>query len=187
MGSNLKGSAFLAELEYLFHQYGADGLERVKAALSPQDLQALFGTRVLSSTWVDYNAAIRFILTADRVLGKGDLQVVRDAGRYCAQHNFSGIYKFFISLTSPRFILDNAHHVWRLYHDAGNVTIEWCGEKNATLFIRDFPDMPLHHEWDTIPTLEETIRMSGGKNVVILHPQCLARGDEYCLADVSWE
>lgn len=181
-----KGSGWLATYNYLLQRFGPDQLEKVKAALSEKDRQELFGRRHLYVTWFDFSSYMNFMLATDKLLGKGDLNIIREAGYACARDNFKGVYKFFISLTSPKFILNNANKVWKQYYDCGEVKVEWPGDKRCYLKLTG-ADVPLHHEWDQIPTLEEVVRLSGGENVRIIHPRCMARKDSHCLFEITWE
>lgn len=183
----IKGAGFKAEYAYLLKRFGIEGLEKVKAALSENDRQELFSRPILPVSWYDFQAYMNLILTADKILGQGDMALVKEAGYHCARDNFKGVYKFFISLTSPRFILNNSEKVWQQYYDRGKILVEWPGEKHCVLKITDAPDIPLHHEWDQIPTMEETLWISGGKNVRVRHLKCIAWRDPHCLVDVTWE
>lgn len=183
----VKGVAVIAEYNYFLKRFGAEAMEKVKNAMQEADRRELFGKKLLPVSWLGFGAYIRFIFTADKVLGKGDSQLVKEAGFYCAQDNFKGIYKFFISLATPKFILNNSDKVWRQYYDQGRVTVEWPSGKHCILKLTEVTDMPVHHEWDQIPTLTEAVRLSGGKNTAISHSKCLARKDDLCQFDITWE
>jgi hypothetical protein len=184
---NIKGVAWLASFDYILKRFGAAGVEKITAVLSESDRTHLFGSRIMPVSWVDYGAAVRFMVAADKVFGKGDYQIVREAGVYCAWQNFKGIYRFFISLTSPKFILGNSQAVWKQYFDHGKVGVEWIPNQGARLTLTEAPDLPAQHEWDLLPTLEEAVRMSGGKNVRSTHPKCVARADACDIFEIFWE
>jgi len=182
---NLKGAGWKATCEYLIKVGGSDALDRVKAALTPED-RAIFSKPILPITWLDYSAFMRFMLLADKVLGKGDMQIVKDASVYSAQQDLRGIYKIFISFTSPEFIIKNVGVMWRQYYDSGSITVEGKQEKSGALKLVNFPDIPLHHDADQLPYMEECLRLSGAKNVRGSHPKCIARGDDCCIFRFSW-
>ena len=184
--ANLKGTAWVAVREYLTNQYGDDAIARVRERLEPED-RILFSKPILPVTWFDYSAYMRFMIAADRLFGAGDLQIVREASIYNARRDLRGIYKMFISFTNPHFIIKNAGRVWRQYYDTGEIEVEWLKEKSGAFRLVKWPDIPLHHEVDQLPFIEETLRISGGRNPRVRHDKCMARGDAYCSAHLQWE
>lgn len=182
-----KGMGVLMEFEYILKRVGETEFEKLKAAISPADRELLFGRPILPVSWVDYNAFFRVLAEADRRFGKGDFELVRQAAMYGVEKLFTGVYKMFISLVSPRFILNNASAVWAQSFNIGKVTAQWHADKDVTLVLTEWPDIPLQHEYDQAPGVEAVIRLSGGRNVKSDHPKCIARGDGVCHFHFTWE
>ncbi len=183
---NLKGTGWRSVQDYFLQQAGPAGIAKVMEALDPQDRE-IFARPILPISWIDYGAYFRYLLAADRILGRGDLEMIRAASRHAARYDLHGIYKIFISLTSPKFVIQNSARLWRQYYDAGEVTVEWRGEKSGALYLAQFADMPLHHENNHQAYMEECLRLSSCKEVRGSHPQCLARRDARCAFEFSWE
>lgn len=183
---DVKGTGWLAARDYLVQVHGAECIEKIRRTLSPED-QALFAKPVLPISWLDYGAYMRFMLAADRLLGRGDTRLLSDASTFNAKKDLGGIYKFFISLTSPEFIINNAGRVWNQYYNRGRVIPEDVTKHRGIWRIVEWPEIPLHHETDSIPFAEECLRMSGAKNPVGRQTHCMARGDEYCRVVFTWE
>jgi hypothetical protein len=185
--ARVKGTGWKGIYEYLIKTNGTEGFERLLAALSPED-RDLFSKGILPVSWIDYGTFVRVLLTADKVLGKGDKSWLKAAETYSAWHDLRGIYRAFISLTSPEFVLGNIGRFWGQYFDEGQLTIAWRGEKSGALKLVNVSHMPLYHEYDHIPYMEEAFRMTQrGKNIRGTHPKCLARGDDHCLYEFHWE
>ncbi len=182
----LKGTGWKGALEYLDKTYGPEGMRKLLAALDEPDRQIL-SKPILPISWLDFSAYIRIILTADKVLGSGDHKLIEAASVYNAQKDLKGVYKLFLSVTSPRFVISNAQRLWRQYNDEGDLSVEWRGSKEGVLYIRNYPDIPLHHELDQLPYMIEALKMSGCKNVQARHVQCIARGDEQCRTEFKWD
>jgi len=183
----MKGTGWNGNIEYLLKIAGEEGLEKVKAALSVEDRETIFSKPILPYSWIDYNVYMRFMMTADRILGNGDLSLIREATMYNARKDLTGIYKIFISFATPQVIVRNAPKVWRQYFDTGDMTVHWLGEKKVQLKLVDFSDIPLYHEIAQTDFIKEALRISGAKNVTGTHPRCIARGDEYCIYEFGWE
>jgi hypothetical protein len=185
--AKIKGTSFLNLLEYFEKIKGLEGIEQVKAALSEKDRIALFSKPIMPISLVDYHANFNFLLTADKILGKGDLQLIKDAVAYEIRKNFTGIYKLFISFTSMELIINSSARAWRQYLDTGAVTIERKEKKIMLFKITDFPNIPLHHDVANSTAIITLASLSGAKNVTVNHVKCMARGDQYCLSEIKWE
>jgi hypothetical protein len=187
--SGVKGASWLARNEYFVKIGGAGAVQKIFNALDETD-QALFKKPILPVSWVEYGSYLRWALVADKVLGQGDGRLVREAAVYSAQKQFSGIYKMFISFVTPHFVLGSTAKLWRQFIDTGNMTATYVGEKSDNhilLKLTDIPDIPLKHDWEQTPFMEEITRISGGKNPKIAHTQCIAKGDPCCVWDGTWE
>jgi len=182
--SHVKGTGVGAVYEFLTAKAGKDGLEQLRAALSPED-QQLFDRPILPISWVDFGYYMRMIVTADKLLGQGDFKLVEEAARFNMNKNFKGSYRMFISLVSPTVVFKVAGLVWRQWFDQGEVATEWVGERHGLVKLTHFPDMPVHHEHNLTPSIDEIIRISGGKNTVCEHKKCILK-DGYCLWEIRW-
>jgi hypothetical protein len=184
--SEVKGTGWLSNYDYVLKIAGPEGVKKIISSLSPED-RNIFSKPILPILWLDFGAFMRFMLAADRIFGKGDYKVIEAASIHAAQKDLRGIYKMFISFTSPQFIIKNAATLWRTYYNRGVLSAEWSTDTSGRLTLENFPDMPLHHEHNHMPYMEECFRMSGGKDIVGSHPQCLARGDKACVFEFSWK
>ncbi|MEW6515546.1 MAG: hypothetical protein AB1439_01395 [candidate division FCPU426 bacterium] len=183
---NVKATRWLDVQEFIAKTYGSDGVRSVLDSLAPED-QALWRQKIVPVMWLDYGAYLRYMFAADKVLGKGDYSLIDASARYTARKHFSGIYKFFISLTSPHFVIKRAAQVWRQYFDVGKMEVIEEKDHLSILQLSEYPDIPLNHEFSHTPFMEELVRMSNGKNPRGKHPKCMARKDEYCLWEFTWE
>jgi hypothetical protein len=184
----VKGTAWSATYDYYLNRFGREGIQKVLNALSAEDRE-LFSKHILPVMWLNYGAFMRFVLTVDQVLGKGDRQLVKDASVYNAQRDLHGVYKMFISFTSPDVLIRSVPAFYRQMLNRGSMTAQYDRDaKRGSLKLVDFPDMPLYHEFDHLPYFEECFRLSrGGKNIRGSHPKCIARGDPYCLYEFTWD
>jgi hypothetical protein len=182
---NVKGVAWKQSTEYLVKIGGPDVVARIIKTMGPED-QAILSKTILPITWLDYGAFIRFMLAADKLLGKGDYQIVRDASIYNAQKDFQGIYRIFFSLTSFKFVVTSMQKFYSQYNDPGKTSVTWDSDHSGDFTVMDYPDIPLHHELDQLPYMEECGRIAGCKNIKGTHPKCIARGDDRCIYRFIW-
>lgn len=184
---NTKAVHLKSYLEFLHERVGENGAERVLAALTPEDREVL-ARPSLSNEWLDCDLWWRLLTTADRVLGRGDLQLVREIGAFDAKRNLNGVYRVFLSFLRPEFIMSRASLIWKQYYDTGRIEVVRVGKQDAEFRLLEFPGLPLHHEVELIGWMEEALRMTGRSRTQLEHPgPCLARGDAYCQFLARWD
>jgi|GEM_PF-1723262 len=183
---NVKATRWLDCRKFFEERFGLESIHRVMVSLSPED-QAVLSKPILPITWLNYGSYLNFIFAADKILGKGDAALVRESAVFTASQHFKGIYRMFISLTSPLFVARKSAQVWRQYFDVGQAELNTVTDKCVELKLTDYPDIPLHHDLSHTTFMEEILRISGAKNVKGSHPKCMARKDPYCMWVFSWE
>lgn len=181
-----KGVGLINCKNYLLETYGQAGYDQVLAALSPDD-RAVLQKPIVTASWVDYGVYLRWMLTADKVLGKGDFAVVHEINRYSARKDTGGIYKFLLRIISTETIISNAAGAWRQFYDTGKFAVVVKEHHRFVFEVTEFPDIPLHHDQENSPYLDELLRLCGGRNTKVTHPKCIARGDASCIWEMKWE
>jgi hypothetical protein len=171
---------------YVTERATAEQLERIKGQLGEAARALLFETPILAMSYVDYGAVIELLLAADKVMGKGDLELLRDASRQNQRKNLGGIYRTLVSLASPDFVIERASKLWERYHDTGRLSAEKYGTHAVKLTLRDYPGIPMHHGPEIEGAFEELINLTGAKKESIIHTQCVNLGDPVCAWDIKW-
>src|SRR5690242_18090758 len=116
----VKGSAITARTRYVREQFGERGFRELKDTVT-SDHRVLLEGKILPHEWVPYSLFIDLNVTADRLFGKGDLQLCYEMGRYGADLNLTTLYKIFYRLNTPQFIFNKASRVWEVHYDSGRL------------------------------------------------------------------
>jgi hypothetical protein len=185
----IKGTSWLHVISHLKNNFSEADIERLKNQLLPCDREHLFEKKIFELSWVDFGAYMRFSYLADKLLGQGNNQLIKDIEFSAVRKHSRGIYKFLFSLLSWKFVVKKAGSVWRTYFNSGQMETLNETKTSITLKLTDFPDIPLGHEKFQEYYLEELMRLCGIKNPVSRHTKCIARGDDCCLYEYTstWE
>jgi len=166
---------------------GEEAWGRLLADLDPKD-RAQASKPLLSHEWLEYSLWWRLLLSADRVLGKGDRAIIREIGAFDAIENLNSIYRVFLTFLSPEFIISRTQVIWRQYYDIGRMEAVRVERKRAEVHLFDFPDLPEGHELEILGWIEAALKLTGISRLQVTHPgPCLARGDDHCGFVVTWE
>ncbi len=173
--------------KFLLERSGPGAWERVLENLTPADRHEAAQLR-LPHEWFDYALWWRLITAADRVLGRGDLALVREIGSFDARENLHGIYRVFLSFLSPEHIITRTQLIWRQYYDVGQMKVAGIQTQRAMLRLTDFPALSQGHEQEILGWIEGALLLTGVHHVQAVHPgPCLARGDDHCVFEVTWK
>src|ERR1022692_2806438 len=118
-----KGIGFTNVRGFTLERFGGQpAWTAVLDKVSPEDREEL--RAVIPMGWYSLAMYARLIRTLDKVHGSGDLAIVKDLGRYEAEHDLKTIHRVFLRFTNPAFIVEKTSEYWKRFHDTGtwNVT-----------------------------------------------------------------
>jgi hypothetical protein len=183
----LKGTSCTALKKYFDECHTPEEREKLKAALAEPARELFERTDVLPFTWIEYGTYVDILLTADKVLGRGDFEIVKQINYFSARHDIKGVYKFIVSLLSPKTALQASSKLFKQFYDKGALSLENLKSNSATMLMKDVADIPLHHDVEQGAYVEEIMRMAGAKEIRYTHPECMARGDARCRWEINWK
>ncbi len=69
---------------------------------------------------------------------KSEIEGAKEVGRYSAELSLNGIYKIFVRISSPSFVLSRATSVFSTYYSPGEIKIVESSSSHAVLRFMDF-------------------------------------------------
>ena len=184
--TKLKALSVLECREYVRDRFGAEAIARVQTAMSATARGQVYSEQLLSSDWVDVEAALEHALIVDSLLGQGDGKLCEEMIAELTARHHRGLYKAILSAPNPREALARSGRLWPRFYDRGEVFVEFPTPTSAIKRIVGCRDLPEHHEWMVLPYYAETIRQAGGRDVECEHVQCVASGAEQCITRLHW-
>jgi hypothetical protein len=186
----VKGSTVLPRLDYV-KQKGGD-LEKILSLVNP-DFAREVKKGILLNTWYDFSGYLELSRGADEVMGKGDLALVWDMGRFSAEYAFRGIYKMFYKIGTPEWVMKMGMSVWKQYYDTGKaqVVMEKVAKgKQARVCIEGYDPAAKGFDvfWRSVGGwTERSIELSGGKNVKVTKAEKHSFPNTCCELIMLWE
>jgi hypothetical protein len=179
-----KGVGFANVRTFAMERFGGQpGWDAVLQNLPEGDQEEL--RSVIPVGWYSLAMYARVIRALDKVHGRGDLALMKDLGRYEAEHDLKTIHRVFLRFTNPAFIVEKTSEYWRRFHDSGtwNVTRDDHGV-SAVLDGWGCIDTALCRE--LVAYLTRVLELAGAKNVILEHPKCRGRADPQCIFKGRW-
>ena len=121
----------------------AQGLEdRFLEGLSGQDRERF--PRVLAQDWIPMELGSTYYEASAPLLypGRTSSAAQRLLGREIALHHLPTIYRIFIRLATPHFMIQQSARVWSTYHTVGRSRVEGSVEASSVhLLVEDYPEL----------------------------------------------
>jgi len=186
MGSNVKGSAIHARLEFVREIADEAALEAVLGRMSRAHRERI-ADGVLPTAWVPFDLFTELNVAIDAQLGNGDSKLIREMGRYAARANLPTIYRIFLRMGSVHFVLGKASRLWQVHYDSGEMAHEQLGEDAGRLTVRGFTTPHRAHCLSVLGWVEGAIELTGKTPVEAREERCRCHGQDECRFYARWE
>ncbi len=156
----VKGTSVQATRAFVETTFGSKAYANWLAALSPS-AQQIYGAP-LATAWYPAQESIleplRLICT---MFYGGDLKGARDTGRFAADRALRGVYKLFLKLGSPEFIVSRIPRLFEYYYRPGKVVIASMAKGRAVFLLPNFPEYAGVWETRMAGYVERALEISG--------------------------
>ncbi|EDM80899.1 hypothetical protein PPSIR1_28353 [Plesiocystis pacifica SIR-1] len=116
-------SGHVIRSRYMYvRQAGDEAYQKILAELGPAGKDMMDGGP-LETVWYPFDVFVELNVAVDKVLGRGDMQLVEELGRFSCEHNLTGIYRIFFRFGNLNFLLDRAAKAWHSQFDFGTMTV----------------------------------------------------------------
>ena len=181
----MRVSGIVLRSRWLFvHARGREAEQRVIAEL-PEDLRAEFPV-FLETRWYPFEFLVTVTETIDRVLGKGDLALAYEMGRFNCDHNLTTLMRLVFKFGNVGWLLDRASKAWSTQYDAGEMQVvrKKVGEE-VVVELRDHP-APSRAQCLAIKGWMVRAAEVSGEDRIVCGELCRAAGDDVCRFTFRW-
>ena len=128
--SRIKGISFRTFLQSLERLKGAEAVSATLALL-PEDLrQKLASGVIFTGSWYPLTWYQELHAASQRATG-GGLELARQIGFQNIKSDLDGVYRIFVAVMSPAFIMARSAALFHQYHDPGDMEIVESGDNFA--------------------------------------------------------
>jgi uncharacterized protein (TIGR02265 family) len=163
---------------------GPEAVERVLAAMSPDDRAAL--KAVVAVGWYPFDLGTRLDDAIVKTLGGGRTEFFEKLGRASADKNLAGPHKSFLAPGDPHRFLSRAHAIYAAYYKTGHREYERTGEKEAVLTTFEADAFSVPDCLTVVGWHKKALEMCGCSDVNVVEEECRARGGAVCRYRVKW-
>ena len=110
-----------------------------------------------------------------------------ESGRFSAEVALSGIYKVFVLISTPGFMLKRASRVIATFYDPTDLQVIDSSDKSMTLECTQLPAKSDLVEYRISGWIEKALEICGCKNLSVQIMKSLARGDNAFTVNIRWD
>lgn len=179
-----KGVSFVNAKAFC-EERGADAWPKVLGVLAEADRDTL--QSVLAMGWYDLDLYARLIRAIDEQLGRGDLALLQPLGRFGAERDLTTVQRLFFRLSNPAYAIEKTAEYWRRFHDTGTWVVSRVDGTSVSGTLEGWGHVDRALCAELMGYMPRVIELVGGKDAVMVHPRCRARGAAVCEFVLSWQ
>jgi len=110
-----------------------------------------------------------------------------ESGRFSAEMALTGVYKVFIKLTTPAYIIDRASKIFSTYYQPGDFSVTGRGSHYVLMELRNFTHLPTIVEQRICGWVQKALEINNCTNVLPIVTKAISDGEEFTEIKVTWE
>lgn len=110
-----------------------------------------------------------------------------ESGRYSAKMGLTGIYKVFVLVSSPTFLLKRASRVIATFYDPTDLTVADSTDKSMVIQFTKLPVKNELIEYRIAGWMEMALEICGCKNLKVDITKSMAQGSNIFETTISWD
>lgn len=154
-----------------------------------QDSNGLFTKSIMATEWYDYQAGlVQPTQLAASMFYNSDIKKTSwEIGRYSAEVGLKGIYKVFVLIATPQFIMKRGGKILASFYQPSVLETGNERPKGVDIFVTEFSDPTEVAENRIAGWMEKALEICGVKNITIEVTNSLLNGDDKTVYVVNWE
>src|SRR5215470_2696835 len=182
----IKGTAVLGTMDAIRARAGKEELERILAHLD-DDTREVFEESISPSSWYSCDAFARFLEADVRETAGGNEQELIRRSEAVIEKHLNGIYKIFVRLGSPEFVIRRIAAVHSTYFDGVQIIPEMRGPNSATIQYVGFSRNHRILGFVILGFFRKALEISGAKKIAAHFSVPIDAGEKFCELALTWE
>jgi hypothetical protein len=181
----IKGSAIKETIEQIKSRAGEDAFQKILGELD-NETRKVCETAIFSSSWYSLDLFTRFLEVEIRVLAGGNEEMVTRGSEAVIERQLRGIYKAFVKLGSPEFVIKRIAAVHATYFQGVPIEVQFQGDKRALVKYTGFEKQHRIMGFAIVGFFKKALEISGAKDVAIYFPTPIEVGKGYAELSIAW-
>jgi len=181
----IKGSVIKETIEQIKMRAGQDALQKI-LGLVDEETRKICQGEIFSSTWYSLDRFANFLEIEIRVLANGNEEVITRGSELVIERQLRGIYKAFIKLGSPEFVIKRIAAVHATYFQGVPIEVTMQGKDRAVVKYTGFEKQHRIIGFAIVGFFKKALEISGAKDVAIYFSTPIEEGKGYSELSIAW-
>lgn len=183
----IKGTALVALPLFIKKKFGPAGLEKWLSALSPS-IKKTYSERNKPYEWYPLeDVYLEPVRKMCDLFYAGNLHGAWELGRFDAENALNTVYRLFLMLGSPQYLIKKASTLFPTYYQGSQVEILDLSKGKSRLRISNYGQMNKVNENTIGGWIERGMELSGAKNIKLSFVAAKVDGQDVVDIFGSWE
>lgn len=183
----VKGSAIFIITHFIKNSFGQEGLDKWLDALSPEAKKIYSGNIIPPNYYPLQQTLTEPTMKVCEVFFNGDYSKAYEIGRFSADYSLTGVYKFFIKLGSPSYVINKGNNILMEYYKPCKIEVIENEKNHAVMRVTEFSELHEVIEQRIAGWMARAIELTGMKDVSIVVTKSLTKGDPYTEFTGNWK
>ena len=182
----VKGVAVKSTVEFVKQKFSTNYDEWINSL--PKDSVSILTGNISNTKWYSFKNAQ--LIPTDSIIDKfysNNINGAKEIGYYSAESGLQGIFKYFVKLGSPNFIINRATKVFQAYYKDSQIEVLSSTKTSVILKITEFKELDKYTEARISGWMEKALEISGCKDVKANIVNSIADGDDYSEIFITWK
>ncbi len=182
----IKGTAVKSILQYVKNNY-KDKMEEWLNTL-PSKSREIMDAPIYANSWYSLSdAGVATTKSIGRFFFNDVNKGAWECGRYSAEIALTGVYKIFIRLASPTYIISKAGRIFSTYYRPSEILVVNKTANSVTLHITKFPEPDSVIEYRIAGWMEKALELNNCDNLKVNITKSLTKGDAVTEIHITWD
>jgi len=181
----IKGSAIKETIDQIKSRAGEDAFQKILGLLDAET-RKICGGDVFSSSWYPLDCFTRFLEIEIKVLADGKEEMVTRGSEAVIERQLRGIYKAFVKLGSPEFVIKRIAAVHATYFQGVPIEVVLPEKNRALVRYTGFEKQHRIMGFAIVGFFKKALEISSAKDVVIYFPTPIEEGKGHSELSIAW-
>jgi hypothetical protein len=183
----VKGAAVKSMPKYIVKKFGKDGLNQWLDKIS-YEAYSVYTSHIKTKDWYPMKTVlIEPTANIAQLFFNWDLKrAAWDCGRYSADFGLKGVYRVFIKMGSPKFLIDKASEILPTYYKPSSIKVKNYQDGDVTVHITKFPEIDKTIEYRIGGWMQRALEICGCKKVQVAITKSLTNHNSFTEYKLKW-
>ncbi len=181
----VKGSVINDSLENLKKRSGEQVFNSIISSLDNES-RAIFQKMILSLGWYSLDHFSKFLESDIKITANGNESELIARTEIIIEKQLRGIYKIFVKLGSPEFVLNKMSAIHQSYFRGVSIEVKMTGPNGAIIKYTGFEKQHRIIGFSIIGFYKKALEISGAKQVDAKYTVLIEEGKGYCELVITW-